>query len=186
MNNSQPSQNNDSERRISSMYIYTGRVVTLRIDEIRENDGTLGKREIIEHKPAVVILAYDAVRDDLLFIEQFRDATGQSLLEVPAGLVDGQEAAEQTARRELLEETGYEAESWRQLGEYYTSPGFTDEKHYLFLAENLRQVSGVQDTNEISRLRHISRAEAMSLVESGGIVDGKSILALFRLEYLLK
>ena len=163
-----------------------GRVVTLRIDDIRENDGTEGKREIVEHKPAVVILAYDTIRDDLLFIEQFRDAVGQTLLEVPAGLVESQEVAEQTARRELLEETGYEAESWKLLGEYYTSPGFTDEKHILFLAENLHQVSDVQDTNEISRLRHVSRSEAMSLVESGGIVDGKSILALFRLEFLLK
>ncbi len=172
---------------VSTKQIFTGKLINVRVDDIRLPDGQPGVREIVEHKPAVVIVAYLEDSDEFLFVEQYRDALGQYLLEVPAGMIDPNEQPIQTARRELREETGYEAGEMAQLGEYYTSPGFTDERHTLFVATKLTKLSGIQDTNEISAIRLVRRDDAMSMIEQGALKDGKSILGiLWGMRYLSK
>jgi ADP-ribose pyrophosphatase len=163
---------------VDSRTVFRGKLITVRQDEIRLPDGQSGEREIVEHQPAVVIVAYLDESDSFLFVEQYRDAVHGFLLEVPAGLVDGSESPEQTARRELREETGYEIGDLVPLGSYYTSPGFTDELHHLFLARRLTRIGGIADPNEISAVRAISRDEVMGIIERGELHDGKSILGI--------
>ncbi len=152
--------------------------MTLRVDDVRLPDGTTGVREIVQHAPAVVIAPYLEDSDEFVFIEQYRDALGKALVELPAGMISPGEDPAAAARRELWEETGYEAGALRYLGPFYTSPGFTDEVLHLFLATQLRQVSGIQDTHEIAALHRISRAEALRQITARQISDGKTIIGL--------
>jgi ADP-ribose pyrophosphatase len=161
-----------------SREIFRGKLLTVRVDDIRLPSGATSVREIVGHGPAVVIVAYLAESDEFLFIQQYRDAVGQVLLELPAGMVDPNEEPTTTAARELTEETGYVAGAVRSLGSYYTSPGFTDEQMHLFLATDVHQVSGIQDTDEIAALHRIGRAEAVRMVTQGRITDAKTIIGI--------
>ncbi len=157
---------------------FSGKLLTLRVEEIRLPDGSTSRREIVEHEPAVVIIPYLDKEDAFLFIEQYRDAVGQTLLELPAGMIAAGEDPMAAAQRELLEETGYTATEMLKLSTYYTSPGFTNEQHHLYLATGLQQRTGIQDTTEIHALHRVSRAGAMAMVEGDAIPDGKTVLGL--------
>lgn len=163
---------------IGSREVFHGKLLTLRVDDVRLPSGATSVREIVGHGPAVVIAAYLAESDEFLFIQQYRDAIGQMLLELPAGMVDAKEDPAQTAARELTEETGYTAGTVRSLGNYYTSPGFTDEQMHLFLATDLHQASGIQDTDEIAAVHRIGRAEAVRMATQGQITDAKTIIGI--------
>lgn len=163
---------------LSSEMQYRGRILNLRIDQVRLPDGSESVREIVEHKPAVVILAYLEATDEILLVRNFRDPLGRTLLELPAGMLDGMETVEAAAQRELFEETGYQAGTVQVLGSYFTSPGFTDERHTLVLATQVRRVAGIQDTREIQAIEVMPRAQAVALALNGGLEDGKSILGL--------
>jgi ADP-ribose pyrophosphatase len=164
---------------VASREVFHGKLITVRVDDIRQPDGHESVREIVQHGPAVVIAAYLEDSDEFLFIEQYRDALGKALVELPAGMVGQGEEPAATARRELLEETGYEVGSLRYLGSFYTSPGFTDEQLHLFLATQLRQVSGIQDTHEIAALHRLARSDAIQQIMQRQITDGKTIIGLF-------
>jgi ADP-ribose pyrophosphatase len=157
---------------------FAGSLVTLRVEEIRLPDGSTSRREIVEHAPAVVVIPYLEAEDSFLFIEQYRDAVGKTLLELPAGMVKEGEDPMAAAQRELLEETGYTATEMLKLSTYYTSPGFTNEQHHLYLATGLVRKTGIQDTREIHALHTVSRADAMAFVENDAIPDGKTVLGL--------
>ncbi len=163
----------------NSRVIFKGHIVTLREDEVITEDGRIKKREVVEHDPVAVIVPYFEKTDEILLIEQFRDPVRRTLLEIPAGIIRGDEAPEHAARRELTEETGYEASSMDLLGEYYTSPGFTDEHYHLYLATKLKRVSGIQDTDEVAAIKKVKRGELLSLIRGGHIVDGKTITGYF-------
>lgn len=163
---------------LASREVFHGKLLTVRVDDIRQPDGHESVREIVQHGPAVVIAAYLEDSDEFLCIEQYRDAVGRALLELPAGMVDQGEEPAAAAHRELREETGYEAGSLRFLGSFYTSPGFTDEQLHLFLATQLRQISGIQDTHEVAALHRIGRADALQQIKQRQITDGKSIIGL--------
>jgi ADP-ribose pyrophosphatase len=117
-----------------------GHIVTVRTDTVELPDGDLVAREVVEHPGAVAILALDD-EDRVLMIRQYRHPIGATLWEIPAGLRDvaGEELIE-TARRELLEETGYRAATWHVLTDFATSPGITTERLRIFLARNLTVV----------------------------------------------
>jgi 8-oxo-dGTP pyrophosphatase MutT (NUDIX family) len=117
--------------------VFRGRLIRVRVDE--------QGYELVEHPPAVVIVALDvdAAGDCPTWLVRVRrPATGRSLVEAPAGLIDEGETPEQAARRELREECGLEADHWEELGSAWSSPGFTDERIHLFLATGLRHVGG--------------------------------------------
>ena len=120
-------------------------LLTVRVDSVRMSDEHYAKRTVVTHPGAVVVLALND-RDQVLMIKQYRHPAGRELWELPAGLrdVDG-ESVLATAQRELLEETGWKAGDWHTLVDYYTSPGFTDERIRVFLARDLTQASGASE-----------------------------------------
>jgi len=123
--------------RVGSETVWEGRLATVRVDRVRYDDGEEAEREIVEHPGAVAVVAHDGER--LFLVRQPREAVGEpALLELPAGKLDeeGEEALD-TAKRELAEEIGKGARTWRQLTSFYTSPGFADEECHVFLATDL-------------------------------------------------
>jgi ADP-ribose pyrophosphatase len=123
-----------------SAVLARGHIVTVRTDTVQLPDGDLVAREVVEHPGAVAILALDD-EDRVLMIRQYRHPVGATLWEIPAGLRDvAGEPLVETARRELLEEAGYRAETWHVLADFATSPGITTERLRIFLARNLAVV----------------------------------------------
>jgi ADP-ribose pyrophosphatase len=134
--------------RIDSEQIWQGHIGGVRVDTFRYDDGEEAKREIVSHPGAVTILPYDGER--IWLVRQPREPVGeQSLLELPAGKLDEEgEEPEQTARRELAEEIGKGARSWKHLVSFYNSPGLLAEENHLFLAEDLYEESLEAGENE--------------------------------------
>lgn len=159
--------------------IYRGRVVDLSVDRVELPNGRVTELELIRHPGAAAMVPLTAA-DEVLLVHQYRHATGSWLLEVPAGKLDPGEAPEQCAARELEEEVGYRAERLEPLGWIWTTPGFTDERIWLFLARGL--VAGDQDLqrDEVLRVERLAFDEAIDRVHRGEICDGKSVCALLR------
>jgi len=125
---------------VSSVEDARGPIVTLRSDTVRMPDGDVSVRQVVEHPGAVAVVALDEAAR-ILMIRQYRHPVGRLLWELPAGLrdVDG-EPLLVTAERELLEETGYRAQDWLVLADFFTSPGITTERIRMFLARGLTLV----------------------------------------------
>ena len=180
-----------AERVVASEVVHRGKYMVFHVDTIERADGSRGKRDLVEHPGAVAILALDA-DDRLLLVRQWRVAAGRALLEIPAGTLDVHnevtEDPDVAARRELEEETGHRAGSWRRLATFWTAPGFASELMRLYLATDLVAVGGddrlAPDEDEDLELRPLSLDEALGLVESGDIEDAKSILGILWLDRL--
>jgi ADP-ribose pyrophosphatase len=179
-----------AERVIASEVVHRGRYMEFRVDTIERADGSRGQRDIVGHPGAVAILAVDDL-GRVLFVRQWRVAAGRGLLEIPAGTLDVHDGVTEdpdvAARRELEEETGHRAGSWRKLASFWTAPGFASEKMHLYLAEGLVPVADdddrlAPDEDEALELRHLSMDEALALVETGQIADAKSILGILWLD----
>jgi 8-oxo-dGDP phosphatase len=162
----------------SSTRPFTGRVVRLRVDQVRMPGGTLATREVVEHDLAVAIAAVDE-HGRVVLIEQYRHPLRRRLWELPAGLMDVEsEGPLSTARRELLEETGLAAGRWRTLVDACASPGFTDEAVRVFLAEDLTDVGRppLGDDEEADlRVVRVPLNEAVDAALDGRIVNGASV-----------
>lgn len=114
----------------------------------------------------------------VVLIWQYRHAADGRLYEIPAGRLDSGESPEACARRELREETGYVARSWRPLTTIYTTPGFTDERIHVFLAHDLERRAPAEERDEFIEVRLVPFSHAVSLIRDGQLVDGKTIVAL--------
>jgi ADP-ribose pyrophosphatase len=166
-----------TEEPVSSRRVYDGRVVSLRVDQVRLPSGRMTEREIVEHRGAVGVVAVDE-EGQVLLVRQFRSALGTTLLEIPAGTLDADEDVRDCAFRELEEETGYSATAMEQLYVFYSSPGFSNERIWLFLASGLSQGSPRPETDEIIEIVKLPLDRALEMVAAGEICDGKSILGL--------
>ncbi|HZJ48031.1 MAG TPA: NUDIX hydrolase [Acidimicrobiia bacterium] len=153
------------------------------LDTVRFPDGSTGELEMVRHSGASAILPLLSSRtaDDpqILLLKQFRYAAAGYIYEVPAGRPDKPgEEWEVCARRELQEETGLIADDLTHLTTIFTTPGFTDEKIHIFLAENLREGKTAPDADEFIETVRMPISEALRMVRDGEISDAKTICAL--------
>ncbi len=165
------------ERRISSATRFSGHIVTVHEDEVALRDGRKSTREVVQHPGAVAVLAVTATGSALL-VEHFRYPVGRTLLEIPAGTREPGEAAIDTARRELAEETGYRAAHILELCRFFSSPGWSTEEVVLFKATGLSQTGHGIDHDEILSVVAVEPARLPVLMRDGMIADAKTILAL--------
>ena len=159
--------------------IYKGRVVDLSIDQVRLPNGRVCDLEMIRHPGAAAVVPVDD-EGRVLLVRQYRHASGGWLLEVPAGKLDGEEPAEACAARELEEETGFKPGRLLPMGWIWTTPGFTDERIWLFLALDLSKSRQSLQPDELLTVERLPLAEAVRQAGRGEIHDGKSICALLR------
>ena len=177
-------------RQVAERTVYRGLVVDLRIQTVEFADGERRDREIVVHPGAVAIVALDG--DDLVLVRQHRAPAGRVLLEIPAGTRDrgpdgSSEAPALTARRELAEETGLRADTWRHLGTFWTTPGFTTETMDLYLATDLATEGDAQPAeDERIEVARVPWARALEMIETGEIADAKSIVGILWLARLLE
>jgi len=157
--------------------IYRGLKIDLALQRVELSDGTHVEREVILHRGAVALVP---MVDDhhVCLVENHRYALGKTLLEVPAGTIDVGESPDQTAVRELVEETGYRAARIRRIREWYVSPGVMTEQMYLFLCEDLEPGPVHHQPDERLLAVIVPWAEAIAMVDDGRIEDAKSMLAL--------
>ena len=160
-----------------SEMILQGRAFKIRRDILKTPNGLETKLEIIEHGGSVVILPIDD-EGNILFVRQYRHATGQDLLELPAGTRNGDERYEDCAARETREETGMEAGSLEKIGEFYLAPGYSTEFMAVFLATGLKDNPLDPDEDEVLSIEKIPVKKAVEMALSGNLPDAKSLAAL--------
>jgi ADP-ribose pyrophosphatase len=164
------------ERTLRSRMAFSGRLLSLRVDEVELESGRRASREVVEHPGAVAILAWDGER--LAAVRQWRQAAGAELLEIPAGTLEPGEEPLVTAQRELAEECGLSAGRWEQGLAFYTAPGFSTELLTLFLATDLRAVDVTPPEDEALERSWLTSAEALTAVDDGRIRDAKSLVGI--------
>ena len=167
--------------RVSSRRVYSGKIISLDVDEVRFPNGRIGELEMIRHSGAsAVVPLMDAgkANPEVVLIRQYRYAASCYLYEIPAGRLDPNESPEECAGRELREETGYSAARLRRLTTIYTTPGFTDEQIHLFVAEGLTNGVATPEADEFVELHPIPLVQAVAMVHSGEIVDAKTAIGL--------
>jgi ADP-ribose pyrophosphatase len=168
---------NLEEKTIESQPIFHGKVISLQVDKVLLPDGNTSTREIVKHPGAVGILAF-VDQEHILIVRQYRKALGKEIFEIPAGKLDPGERPEDTAKRELEEETGYQAKSVRFINSFYTSPGFANELLYLYEADQLVKGTLNLDQDEFLEVHTITLREALQLMQTEKIHDAKTAFAI--------
>ena len=170
------------EKTLASDVVYDGKIITVYNDKVEISDGKTSFREVVEHSGGVVILAFHKKDDTekILMVKQFRYPLKQPLLELPAGKLEKGEDPFEAAKRELTEETGYIAKNWEDLGHIFTSPGYSDEKLYLYKATDLEYVGDCPDEGEILIEYEFSINEIKKMIKDGEITDAKTICAVMK------
>ncbi|MHC0036041.1 NUDIX hydrolase [Pseudoneobacillus sp. C159] len=175
--------NHLEEKTVKSEQIFTGRIISLQVDEVELPNGKTSKREIIKHPGAVAVIP---ITNDgkIVMVEQYRKALERTLVEIPAGKLEKGENPQDSARRELEEETGYVCENLKWLISFYTSPGFADEIVHLYLATGLSKkvdAAGL-DEDEFVNIIELSLSEAKQSILEKRIYDAKTAYAVQYLE----
>ncbi|MBR6700407.1 MAG: NUDIX hydrolase [Firmicutes bacterium] len=156
--------------------IYDGKIMTVKLHDVIAN-GIATKREIVHKGGAVAIVP---VKDDgsVVMVRQYRIAVEEELLEIPAGLMDPGEEPLETAKRELKEETGYTAEKWTHMTEFYPTAGFCNEYIHIFLAEGLTPGETSFDETENIEMEEYSMEELLKMIKTGEVHDGKTVAGI--------
>ena len=167
---------------LSSRRGFDGKHLHLRVDAVRLPSGRESVREVVEHPGSVAVVALTGA-DELILIRQFHHAIGRALLGLPAGTAEPGERPEETARRELLEETGYAAGSVSHLIDYAVSPGYTDERMTLVLAEGCRRVAEIAGPDEslVPLLLPLKEAEGLLAEGPDRLAEAKTLIGLLLL-----
>ena len=162
---------------LSSKVVYQGKVFKVTSDKVKEPNGITAIRDVIRHSGSVVVLAVDETGDEprVLLERQYRYAAQSFLWELPAGRIDPGESALAGAKRELIEETGYRAKKWKRVLRFYASPGFLDETMEIFLARELTPGQAELEADESIECHLVPLSEAIDMIFSGKIHDGKAI-----------
>lgn len=166
-----------AEQLIRSEQVFQGRLLTLKVDEVRLPDGAAARREVVDHPGAVSVVA---ITDDrrVVMVRQWRHAVGEALVEIPAGTLKATEDPAECARRELMEEAGYEPGSLELLAQFWSAPGFLREYMRVYLALNLRPASLPADEDERVQPLLVPWEEALQMCADGAIRDAKSLAGL--------
>ncbi len=167
---------------LSHEEIYSGKIVTLHVDTVRQASGRSGIREVVLHPGGVA--AVPVLKDGrLLLIRQFRYPIGKYILELPAGKMDSGQTPLDTIAREIEEETGYCAGAITHECSFYTSPGFSNECIHLFLAHDLTLKTQRLEEGEHITVEPYSVEECLEKIRSGEICDGKTIIGILWYHY---
>jgi ADP-ribose pyrophosphatase len=165
------------EKTISSEVCYRGKVLNLRVDQVELPNGRTARREVVEYPGAVTVVPLTG-EGEVLLVRQYRYAVGEELLELPAGKLEPGEDPRDAALRELVEETGFSAREVRLVLSFYTTPGFSTEKMYLYLATGLSGGSPDPDPDEFISVVRVKLSRAREMIQEGLIRDAKSIAGL--------
>ncbi|WEG11454.1 NUDIX hydrolase [Pullulanibacillus sp. KACC 23026] len=171
------------EKTLSSKVLFEGRVIDVYFEEVELPNGQTSTREIVKHPGAVAIIPINS-KGELLLVRQFRKPLEKILYEIPAGKLEKGEEPESCAYRELEEETGFKALGLEKIAEFYTSPGFADEKIFIYYTNQLEQGQAELDEDEFLDLVPVSLNEAKDMVKDGRIGDAKTVYAVQYLELL--
>ena len=164
------------EKTLRKNYIYKGKILSLRADDAQLPNGEPCKREIVEHNGGACVLYVE--NGAVLLVKQYRYAYGESLYELPAGKLEQGEDPAEAALRELEEETGVCAARAELLFIDYPSPGYTNEKIYIYRAYNGVKTQAHLDDGEFLDVEYIPLDKAREMLQNGEIRDGKTIIAL--------
>ncbi|MBN1267746.1 MAG: NUDIX hydrolase [Anaerolineales bacterium] len=161
--------------------VYTGKVFNIRIDQVRAPDGKIRQIDVVEHGGAVAFLPVDH-DGSILFVRQYRHPTGQELLEIPAGTLEKGENRHACVIRECREEVGFTPAKVTLLGSCYLAPGYSTEKIWIYLAEDLTPDPLPGDEDEDISIEKIRIDAIPSLIAQGQLIDAKSIVGLHLLQ----
>lgn len=161
---------------LDSTKVFTGRVFNVTVDTVREGDKTY-VREVVHHPGSAVILPVFA-DGTIALVKQYRHPAVKYLLELPAGTLNDKESPEEGAARELEEELGVTAGKLEKLSEFFVSPGFCEEKMWLFLATDLRETAQRLEDDEALEIVRLPIARALQMITEGEIEDAKTIIGL--------
>lgn len=171
------------EKTLKTARIYDGKVINLRVDTVELPDKKYSKREIVEHAGAAAVVPLTAT-GHVVLVKQFRKPVDEVIYEIPAGILETKETAENCARRELAEETGYRAGTLELLTAYYPSPGFSNEVIHVFLARDLSEGTARPDEDEYLEVVEIPMDQAIKMIKEGRIKDSKAIIGLLMAQNL--
>jgi ADP-ribose pyrophosphatase len=167
-------------RVVRSRISYRGPVFWVTTDEVQEPGGVRARRDVIRHAGSVVVLAVDETGGEpcVLLERQYRHAAESMMWELPAGRIDEGETALAAGKRELLEETGYTASSWKRILHFYVSPGFLDETMTIFLARGLKKGEAQPEADERIDVHFLPLSRVANMARDGAIRDAKTIAAV--------
>ncbi|MGL5327941.1 MAG: NUDIX hydrolase [Peptostreptococcaceae bacterium] len=171
------------EKTISSDRVYTGKTISLRVDTVEVPQRGYQKREIVEHNGAVGIIAITS-ENKVVLVKQYRKAIEKELLEIPAGKIEIGENPKDCAIRELKEETGYSAKNIKLIHKFYTSAGFSNQKIYIFLAEELEKGEQILEPDEFLQVKEIDLKEVYDMILKNEIEDAKTSIGMLLLNKL--
>ena len=168
-----------NETTISEKQEFDGKFIQVSSYGIELSNGQKGIREVVHHPGGVVVVAQKD-ENTILMVKQYRYPIKQVSLELPAGRLEKGENPDLAIKRELEEETGFVAETWKSLGYIYTTPGICDEKLYLYYATDLTFKKQTPDDGEIIEYFEYDIKEVFNLIKTGEINDSKTLCALMR------
>lgn len=174
-----------TEKTVSSEEKYRGVIVNVRLDKAELCDGSVVRREVVEHPGGVTILPVD--QDGVCYmVRQFRYPMGRVMLEAPAGKLERGEDPASCAARELSEETGFSADKLIYLGADCTSPGFSTEVLYIYLALGLHPGESHPDAGEFLNVERYTLDELSGMIMKNEIDDGKTVIAVLKAKKYLE
>ncbi|WP_340103985.1 NUDIX hydrolase [Rhodohalobacter sp. 8-1] len=179
LNSSEKESNQLTEKKLSSRHVYDGPLLQVYVDDVQLPDDSQSTRDWIKHPGASAIVP---VFNDgtIMLLKQFRYPPRRIFIEVPAGKLDEGEPPMTTAKRELVEETGFECGSIENAGSFFPAIGYADEEIFVFVAWNLEQKLKNADDDEFVINHRVPFSEALEMIASGEITDAKTICSIVK------